>query len=64
MASIEDNNMDVNVDGNKLIITIELEKRLGKSKSGKSMIVASTRGNVLVPKSETIYMGINIYEKI
>jgi len=64
MVSIEENNLDVQVDGNKLIITVDLDKTMGPSKSGKSIIVASTRGNISVPKNDAIKMGINIYKSI
>ena len=62
MVNIETNNLDVKVDGNKLTIVIDLDKEMGMSKSGKSMIVASTRGNVPVPENDLIKMGINIYK--
>ncbi len=54
-------NVEMKKDGNKLIITIDLTKKLGVSKSGKSMNIASTGGNVSVPGAEEIKIGINCY---
>ncbi len=62
MVSVEANNLDVKVDGSKLTITTDLDNEMGMSKSGKSMIVASTRGNVPVPENDAIKMGINVYK--
>jgi len=64
MVSIEENNLDIKVDGNKLTIVVDLAHEMGKSKSGKSMIIATTRGNVPVPENDSIKMGINIYKLV
>ncbi len=39
-------NMIMEVKDNKLTITIDLTKEQGMSKSGKSMVIATTSGNV------------------
>ena len=52
--------MTVTAD-NKLIITVDLSKSFGLSSSGKSVIVASTNGNIAVVGREDIKAGINIY---
>lgn len=44
-------------------ITIDLTKRLGPSKTGKTILVASTNGNIGVPQNEAIKLGINCYTK-
>jgi len=44
--------------GNSLVITVDTSKRFDKSKSGKSVIVASTRG--IVPISG-LKVGLNIF---
>nr|WP_147664671.1 hypothetical protein [Candidatus Prometheoarchaeum syntrophicum]QEE17787.1 hypothetical protein DSAG12_03625 [Candidatus Prometheoarchaeum syntrophicum] len=64
IVNIEENNLDIKVDGNTLTIVIDLGHEMGRSKSGKSMIVASTRGNIPVPENDSIKMGINIYKSI
>lgn len=40
----KDNNMTATVSGSELTIKIDLSKNLGRSKSGKSDMIASTRG--------------------
>ena len=49
-------------DGNKLVLTIDLTKDCGPSKSGKTMVVASTYGNVLVEGEQGMYLGVNCYK--
>lgn len=55
-------NVEMNVEGNILTITVDLSKDFGKSSSGKSIIVASTEGNMTVPGREE-KIGLNIYRK-
>ena len=45
-----------------LTITVDLTKIYGPSKSGKTVIVASTEGSVGVPGQEDIRVGLNIYK--
>lgn len=56
-------NCDMKLDGNILTITVDLSKEFGKSSSGKSIIIASTEGNVPVPDKEDVKIGLNIYRK-
>lgn len=56
-------NVDMRVDGEKLVITIDLKARHGQSKSGKTTIIASTIGNVPVPGHEHATIGLNVYTK-
>jgi hypothetical protein len=56
-------NCDMKVTGNILTITVDISKDYGKSASGKSIIIASTEGNISVPKKEEIKIGLNIYKK-
>lgn len=57
-----ESNIKTKVDGNILTIVIDLSKRLGNSKSGKSTIVASTLGNAAVPGADPeLRIGINCY---
>ena len=55
-------NVQIEVNGNKAVITIDLTKDFGPSKSGKTIVVATTRGNVPIPGSDTIKIGINCYK--
>jgi hypothetical protein len=55
-------NVLIEVKDNKAIITIDLGKDFGPSKSGKTIVVATTRGNVPIPGAENIRIGINCYK--
>lgn len=56
-------NVRMNVDGDILTVVIDLTKEIGPSKSGKTVIIASTGGNQYVFKrSEKI--GLNVYRPI
>jgi hypothetical protein len=48
------------VEGNILIIKVDLAKEFGPSSSKKSIIIASTEGNVSVPDREE-KVGLNVY---
>jgi hypothetical protein len=54
-------NVEFQVQGNQLVITVDLTQELGVSSSGKSLIIASTSGNVAVPGFEDIKVGLNVY---
>ena len=54
-------NSEAKVQGDKLVITIDLTKSFGLSGSGKSVIIASTEGNVSVSGREDIKIGVNVY---
>lgn len=54
-------NVEMKVQGDKLVIVIDLSKSFGLSASGKSTTVATTAGNVSVPGREDIKIGINAY---
>ena len=55
-------NVEMSVDGDKLIIMVDLGQEFGLSSSGKSITVASTEGNVPLPRREDIKIGLNIYK--
>jgi hypothetical protein len=54
-------NIDMKVEGDKLVITVDLKQRNGESKSGKSLTVASTGGNVSLEGHPEIKLGLNVY---
>ncbi|HWQ66529.1 MAG TPA: hypothetical protein VN372_06635 [Methanospirillum sp.] len=56
-------NIEMTVEGTKLTIIVDLSKDYGESKSGKSITIASTEGNISVPDNEDIKIGLNIYRK-
>ena len=56
-------NMAMKVENDKLIITVDLSQRFGKSSSGKSIIIASSEGNKSVPGKDEIKIGLNVYTK-
>ena len=55
-------NIEMNVEGDKLIIVVDLKQEFGLSSSGKSITVASTEGNVAIPNREEIKIGLNVYK--
>ena len=57
-------NVELEVKDGKLLITVDLSKTFGTSGSGKSVIIASTGGNVAVPGHESAKIGLNVYRPI
>jgi hypothetical protein len=55
-------NVEISVNGDILRIEIDLAKDFGKSKSGKTLVVASSEGNVPVPDHPNMRLGINVYK--
>jgi len=55
-------NVVMAVNGNLLTITVDLAKTYGPSKTGKTIIVASTEGNMPV-EGRTEIIGLNIYKR-
>ena len=55
-------NVTITQTANLLTITVDLSKNLGRSKTGKSTIVASTEGNVPLEDGKT-FLGVNVYRK-
>ena len=55
-------NVQMTVEGNILTIKVDLSKAFGPSASGKTIIIASTEGNVAVPEREE-KVGLNVYRK-
>ena len=55
-------NVELSVQGNILTITVDLSKEFGPSSSGKTVIIASTEGNLRLPEREEV-VGLNVYRK-
>ncbi len=53
-------NVEMTVTGNILTIKVDLSKEFGLSSSKKSIIIASTEGNVSVPDRQE-KVGLNVY---
>ena len=55
-------NVDIKVEGKTMTITVDLTKRLGISRSGKSQLIATTSGNQsFVTEGGNVSVGVNIY---
>lgn len=54
-------NVDVEVKGKNIIIKINKKKTYGRSKSGKTITVASTKGNQRIEGTNLI-LGLNCYK--
>ena len=51
------------VEGNILTIKVDLTKDFGPSSSGKTIIIASTEGNISISDSIEGKIGLNVYKK-
>lgn len=56
-------NVEMSVNGNSLTIKVDLTMSFGLSGSGKSIIIASTGGNIVIPGSNGVMLGLNVYSK-
>jgi hypothetical protein len=56
-------NVDMKMEGDILTIKVDLTKEFGPSTSGKTIIIASTEGNIAIPDKEDIKIGLNVYRK-
>ena len=54
------NNVQMKTEGDILTIKVNMSENFGRSKSGKSIIIASTEGNITIPGTDA-KMGLNIY---
>lgn len=52
----------MNVEGSVLTIRVDLSKEFGPSSTGKTIIIASTEGNVTIPNRQE-KIGLNVYRK-
>jgi len=56
-------NVEMKVEGQKLVLTVDLSKSHGPSSSGKTTIVGSTQGNQLIPGHPGVFVGVNVFKK-
>ena len=55
-------NCKLQVNKNTLTITVDLSKNAGLSKSGKTILVASTQGSAEVPGAQGTFVGLNVFK--
>jgi hypothetical protein len=55
-------NVEMTVENGILLIRVDLSKEFGPSSSGKTIIIASTEGNISIPDREE-KVGLNVYRK-
>ena len=53
-------NVKHEIKGDELVLRVNLKEEHGRSKSGKTIIVASTQGNVQLGG---VTVGLNVYKK-
>ena len=56
-------NVEMEVVDNILTIKVDLTRDFGPSSSGKTIIIATTEGNVPIPEHEDKKVGLNVYRK-
>ena len=56
-------NAQYSINGNELVIRIDLSKEFGRSASGKTTIIATSRGNQTLPGDTPVTIGLNVYRK-
>ena len=56
-------NVEMKLEDNILTIKVDLTKEFGPSSSGKTIIIASTEGNISIPDKEDVKIGLNVYKK-
>ncbi len=55
-------NIEVTEEGDTLVLKVDLTKEQGRSKSGKTTVIASSQGNQSVPGHPDIKFGLNVYK--
>jgi len=56
-------NIEMKLEGDILTIKVDVTKEFGPSSSGKTIIIASTEGNISIPEKDEIKIGLNVYKK-
>jgi len=56
-------NVEMKLDGDILTIKVDVTKEFGPSASGKTIIIASTEGNISIPDKDNVKIGLNVYRK-
>jgi hypothetical protein len=56
-------NIKYEIRGDILVINVDLSERHGASRTGQSILVATTEGNHELPGHAEMYFGMNVYVK-
>ena len=56
-------NIEMKLEGDILTIKVDITKEFGPSSSGKTIIIASTEGNISIPEKDDVKIGLNVYRK-
>jgi ABC-type molybdate transport system ATPase subunit len=56
-------NVEMKLEGDILTIKVDVTKEFGPSASGKTIIIATTEGNISIPDKDEIKIGLNVYRK-
>ncbi len=56
-------NVEMKLEGDILTMKVDVTKEFGPSASGKTIIIATTEGNIAIPEKEDVKIGLNIYKK-
>lgn len=56
-------NVEMKLEGEILTIKVDITKEFGPSSSGKTIIIASTEGNISIPEKDDVKIGLNVYRK-
>ena len=56
-------NVDMQIDGDQLTIKIDLGKDFGDSRSGKTIMIASSEGNQTLPGHDDVRLGLNVFKQ-
>lgn len=54
-------NIKAEVKGKKLVIEVDLDRDLGPSRSGKTILIATSAGNVRITGTDA-FIGLNVYK--
>jgi hypothetical protein len=57
-------NVEVKTEGNTLTLIVDVSKTFGRSKSGKTILVATTEGNITLKDDDgkqAVVVGLNVY---
>jgi len=57
-------NVHIEVDKDVLTITVDMSKKFGFSKSGKTHKIASTGGSQKIPGVPGVILGLNVNKKV
>jgi len=58
------NNVKMSIKGKILHLEVDLSKTQGPSSTGKTEIIATTRGNAPLPDQPDIMVGLNVYRYV